>query len=53
MVVMEGVDGTSIWQFQQDKKPVPAIVLKDMGDALDILHAKDIVFVDLRDANIL
>ena len=53
MVVVEGVDGTSVWQFQQDKKPVPAIVLKVMGDALDILHAKDIVFGDLQDANIL
>jgi len=53
MVVMDRVDGTSVWQFQQDKKPVPAVVLKDIDNALHILHAKDIVFGDLRDPNIL
>ena len=53
MVVMDRVDGTSAWQFQQDKKPVPAVVLNDIKDALHILHAKDIVFGDLRDPNIL
>ena len=52
MVVMDRVDGTSVWQFQQDEKPVPAVVLKDIKDALHILHAKDIVFGDLQDPNI-
>ena len=52
MVIMDRVDGTSVWQFQQDEKPVPAVVLKDIKDALHILHAKDIVFGDLRDPNI-
>jgi hypothetical protein len=53
MVVMDRVDGTSVWQLQHDKKTVPAIVLKLVGDALHILHSNDIVFGDLRDPNIL
>ena len=53
MVVMDRVDGTSLWQIQEDKKPVPAIVSKCMQDAIHILHAKNIVFGDLRDPNIL
>ena len=53
MVVMDHVDGMSVWQLQQDKKPVPAIVLKDIDNALHILHAKGIIFGDLRDPNIL
>jgi hypothetical protein len=50
MVVMDCVDGMSVWQFQEDKKLVPAIVLKDIDDALHILHAKDIVFGARRPA---
>ena len=53
MVVMDCVDGMSVWQLQQDNKPVPAVVLKDIDNALHILHAKDIIFGDLRDPNIL
>ena len=55
MVVMDRVDGTSvwIWQFQQDTNSVPAVVLKDINDAVHILHANDFVFGDLRDPNIL
>lgn len=53
MVVMDHVDGTSVWQFQEDNKPVPAIVWKDINEAVRILHAEGIVFGDLRDPNIL
>ena len=53
MVIMDRVDGTSVWQLQEDKKPVPAIVLKGVRDAVHILHANDIVFGDLREPNIL
>jgi hypothetical protein len=54
MVVMDRVNGASIWQLQEDKKLLPAIVLKNIDDAaLHILHAKDIVFVDWQDPNIL
>ena len=53
MVVMDRVDGTSVWQLKEDKKPVPAVVLKNIDDAVQILHAKGIVFGDLRDLNIL
>jgi RIO-like serine/threonine protein kinase len=53
MVVMDRVDGKSIWQLQEDKRPVPAIVLTSVTDAIDLLHEKDIVFGDLRDPNIL
>ena len=53
MVVMDRIDGTSVWQIQQDKKVVPAVVLAYIKDALDILHANDFVFGDLRDPNIL
>ena len=47
MVVMDRVDGTSVWQLQQDKKSVPAVVLNDINNALRILHANGIVFGDL------
>ena len=53
MVVMDRVDGTSVWQLQEDNKPVPATVWKDIDRAMRILHAADIVFGDLRDPNIL
>ncbi len=53
MVVMDRVDGKSIWQLQQDKMPVPAIVSHKVEEAVRLLHEKDIVFGDLRDPNIL
>jgi len=53
MVVMDHVDGKSIWQLQKDKMPVPAIVFERVSDAVGLLHEKDIVFGDLRDPNIL
>ena len=53
MVVMDRMDGKSIWQLQGDKIPVPAIVSERVGDAVLLLHENDIVFGDLRDPNIL
>ncbi|KDR76199.1 hypothetical protein GALMADRAFT_210854 [Galerina marginata CBS 339.88] len=53
MIVMERVDGTSIWQLQQDKTPIPEIVLTKVEEAVGLLHQQDIVFGDLRPNNIL
>ncbi|CAA7270480.1 unnamed protein product [Cyclocybe aegerita] len=53
MVVMDRVDGKSIWQLQKDDKPVPAIVLEKVTEAVGILHANGIVFGDLQGPNIL
>ena len=53
MVVMDRVDGKSIWQLQEEGTPVPAVVSKKAKNALERLHGLDIVFADLRDPNIL
>src|SRR5882757_5536789 len=54
MIVMDRVDGKSIWQlWQEEGTPVPGIVSKKAEDALKLLHALDIIFADLRDPNIL
>ena len=53
MVVMEYVDGKSLWQLRRDKIPIPPIVPKQVEAALHLLHENDIVFGDLRDPNIL
>ena len=43
MVVMERVDEKSIWQLQQDKLPVPAIVSQKVEEAV-CLHEKDMTY---------
>jgi serine/threonine protein kinase len=53
MVAMERVDGQSIWQLLEDKKPVPPFISQEVGNAVRLLHENNIVFGDLRDANIL
>ena len=53
MVVMDRVDGKSLWQIQTDKTPIPAIVLEHVRQAVYLLHQHNIVFGDLRDPNIL
>lgn len=53
MIVMDRVDGTSIWQLQQDKSPISAVVPTKVVEAVGILHANNIVHGDLRDPNIL
>ncbi|KAF8335524.1 hypothetical protein F5887DRAFT_989005 [Amanita rubescens] len=53
MVVMEHVNGKSIWQLQEEKIPLPAIISKEVDKAVHLLHENNIVFGDLRDPNIL
>ena len=53
MVVMDRVDGKSLWQIQTDKTPIPTIVLEHVRQAVHLLHQQNIVFGDLRDPNIL
>lgn len=53
MVIMDRVDGKSLWQLQAEKKQIPPVVLKHVRQAVDLLHAQNIVFGDLRDPNIL
>ena len=52
-IVMDRVDGKSIWQLQRDKTPIPAIVAVEVEKAVRHLHNEDIVFGDLRSNNIL
>lgn len=52
MVVMDRVDGKSLWQLQIDKTPVPTVVLEHVRQAIS-LHKQNIVFGDLREPNIL
>ena len=53
MVVMERVDGKSVWQLQEEGIPLPAIISKRVSKAVHLLHEHNIVFGDLRDPNIL
>jgi hypothetical protein len=53
MIIMDRVDGRSIWQLQRDKTPIPAIVATKVEESLRLLHNEDIVFGDLRSNNIL
>ena len=48
MIVMDRVDGNSIWQLQEDKVPISEIVLTKVEEAVGLLHNEDIVFGDLR-----
>ena len=53
MVVMERVDGKSVWQLREEKMPLPAIISEEVSKAVGLLHENNIVFGDLRDPNIL
>ncbi|KAF8623060.1 hypothetical protein AX15_006528 [Amanita polypyramis BW_CC] len=53
MVIMERVNGKSIWQLQEEKIPLPATISEEVGKAIRLLHENNIVFGDLRDPNIL
>ncbi|KAF8956121.1 hypothetical protein BDZ97DRAFT_1672053 [Flammula alnicola] len=53
MVVMDRVDGKSLWQLQIDEKPIPAVVSEHVRQAVCLLHEQNIVFGDLRAPNIL
>ncbi|KDR71642.1 hypothetical protein GALMADRAFT_254023 [Galerina marginata CBS 339.88] len=53
MVVMERVEGKSLWQLQADAEPIPIIILDHVRRAVSLLHEQNIVFGDLREPNIL
>ncbi|PPR07054.1 hypothetical protein CVT26_005255 [Gymnopilus dilepis] len=53
MIVMERVAGTSAWQLEMDKRPIPEVVATKVEEAVGLLHAQDIVFGDLRSNNVL
>jgi tRNA A-37 threonylcarbamoyl transferase component Bud32 len=53
MVVMDRIEGKSIWQLRQEKIDTPAIVQEQVERAVAVLHGAGIVFGDLRDANIM
>ncbi|KAF8172668.1 hypothetical protein BJ912DRAFT_993599 [Pholiota molesta] len=53
MVVMEYVEGKSVWQLRNEDTPIPQVVATKVGEAVHRLHEHDIVFGDLRDNNIL
>ena len=54
MVVMGCAKGKSIWQLVQEKETIPAaLVLEQVEAAISCLHDANLVFGDLRDANVL
>ena len=50
MVVMDRVDGKSLWQIQTDKTPIPTIAREHVRQAVH-LHQRNIVFGDCYDAS--
>lgn len=46
MVVMDRVDGKSLWQLQVEKKPIPTIVSEYISQAVHLLHEQNIIFGD-------
>ena len=42
-----------IWQLQEDRTSIPAIIAAKIEEAVHLLHDEDIVFGDLRSNNIL
>ncbi|TFK19282.1 hypothetical protein FA15DRAFT_648623 [Coprinopsis marcescibilis] len=53
MVVMDRVNGKSLWHLLQEGTAIPAFVLEKVEEAISYLHDANMVFGDLRDANIL
>ena len=53
IVVMGRVKGKSIWQLLQEKESIPSLVHTQVKTAVSCLHDENIVFGDLRDANVL
>ncbi len=44
MVVMDRVDGKSLWQLQMEGTPVPRVVFEKVQKAVHLLHHEDIVY---------
>lgn len=53
MIVMDRAKGHSVWQLQQENRPLPAVIAMKVKEAVDLLHSSEIVFGDLRDPNVL
>jgi RIO-like serine/threonine protein kinase len=53
MVVMDRVEGKTIWQLHKEGRDLPAIVAKQVEAAVSVIHQAGIVFGDLRENNIL
>lgn len=51
-VVMDRLVGTSVFQLVETKTPLSVVVLEKVRQAVDLLHAQNIVFGDLRSQNI-
>ena len=51
MVVMERVAGTPMSEFKHNS--LPSIVFNDIKAAIEVLHAQDLVFGDLRAENVM
>ncbi|KJA26397.1 hypothetical protein HYPSUDRAFT_133001 [Hypholoma sublateritium FD-334 SS-4] len=46
-------DAKTVWQLLEDQAQIDPIVLEKVDAAMKLLHQNDIVFGDLRDANVL
>ncbi|KAH7102799.1 hypothetical protein BKA62DRAFT_698867 [Auriculariales sp. MPI-PUGE-AT-0066] len=53
MIVMDHVDGATLWQTRQNDGAIPPKMFEDLNEALRLLHKEKIVFGDLRDTNII
>lgn len=53
MVVMDHVDGETAWHAVRRGELLPYDIYKDIKDAVDRLHSKNLVFGDLRTPNIM
>ncbi|KAL4244178.1 hypothetical protein ABKN59_010944 [Abortiporus biennis] len=53
MVVMDYLDGKTMWQYSKQDIPIPQSVYDDVEKAIKILHKEEIVFGDLRSGNIM
>ncbi|KAJ2914043.1 hypothetical protein MD484_g6368, partial [Candolleomyces efflorescens] len=53
MVVMDRVEGKTIFQLHVEQKGIPTGVARQVEEALSIIHEAGIVFGDLRETNII
>ena len=53
MVVMNHVDGETAWHAGNRGELLPYDIYKDIKNAVELLHSKDLVFGDLRTPNIM
>jgi hypothetical protein len=53
MVVMDYVQGVTLWQAKRQDREMSLNMFDDLGKALQVLHEKKHVFGDLRDTNVM